>query len=472
MPSPAKKLFADRALLPGGWAEDVAITLAADGTIATLVTGASPEGADRLAGPIVPAMGNLHSHAFQRAMAGLAEVAGSRSGQDGGDDSFWTWREEMYRTVGLLSSDDVETIAAKLFVEMLKGGFGSVAEFHYLHHAIDGRPYADRAEMAKRIVAAASRVGIALTLLPVFYAHSNFGGAAPNAGQRRFIHDIDGFQRLMQDLQPLCAAHDVVLGLAIHSLRAATPDEIRAVLPLVGPNAPIHIHVAEQQREVEDCIAFSGVRPVDFLMNNAPVDNRWCLIHATHITPDETSRIVRSGAVVGLCPATEANLGDGIFPAVNFLAQSGRFGVGTDSHVATSVAEELRTLEYGQRLRDQRRNRLALAGASVGRSVFEAAFSGGIQAMGLAVTGPSADGPVQGIAPGSPADFVVLDGKNPYIASATGDQILDRWIFAGLDRPVRDVMVGGQWRIRDFAHPEDAAIDADFLKVLTKLAAN
>jgi formimidoylglutamate deiminase len=451
-----QNLFASRALLPSGWASDVAFDIDGAGRIANLAVGASAAGRTLLAGPVVPAMPNLHSHAFQRAMAGLAEVAGT------GDDSFWTWREEMYRTVGLLDPDDVEAIAAKLFVEMLKGGFGSVAEFHYLHHAIDGAPYADRAEMARRIIAAATRAGIGLTLLPVFYAHGNFGGAAPNLGQRRFIHDVDGFARLMEDLQPACEAAGAQLGLAIHSLRAATPEEIARVVPMTVPDMPIHIHVAEQQREVDDCIAYSGRRPVAFLYEHAAVDARWCLIHATHVTPEEVATIAASGAVVGLCPATEANLGDGFFPAVDFRARKGRFGVGTDSHVATSVAEELRTLEYGQRLRDQRRNRLAAPGASVGRTMVDAALAGGAQAMARPA----------GLAVGTSADLVVLDGANPSIVAASGDRILDRWIFGGLDRPVRDVMVAGKWRIRDFAHAEDAAIDADFLKVLKTLAAH
>jgi formimidoylglutamate deiminase len=453
MSSSQTRYYADWALLPSGWTRGVEIVVGDNGEFVTVAQKEFTGGAERLAGPMVPAMPNLHSHAFQRAMAGMAEVAGT------GDDSFWTWREEMYRTVGLLDPDDVEAIATKLFVEMLKGGFGAVAEFHYLHHAIDGKPYADRAEMAKRIIAASQRAGIGLTLLPVFYAHGNFGGAAPNPGQRRFIHDVDGFRRLMLDLQAACSDAGARLGLAIHSLRAATTDEIAALVPSVDRRAPIHIHVAEQQREVDDCIAATGRRPVEFLFDKADVDQRWCLIHATHVTADEMASIAASGAVVGLCPATEANLGDGIFPAVDFL---GEFGIGTDSHVATSVAEELRTLEYGQRLRDQRRNRLAKPGASVGGALFAQANFGGRRALGL---------DMHGILSGASADFVVLDGANPYIAAATGDQILDRWIFGGLDRPVRDVMVAGRWRVRDGRHAEDAAIDRTFLKVLNKLAA-
>ncbi|WEX89300.1 formimidoylglutamate deiminase [Sinorhizobium garamanticum] len=453
---PVQRLFAERALLPSGWAENVAITLDGRGAITSVTSGQSiAEGDERLSGPVVPAIANLHSHAFQRAMAGLAEVAGT------GDDSFWTWREEMYRTVGLVDPDDVEAIAAKLYMEMLKGGFGRVVEFHYLHHQADGTPYADPAEMSLRILSAAKATGIGLTHLPVFYAHTNFGGAAPNPGQRPFLHDPDRFLALLDRLGPACSKAGAKLGYAIHSLRAATPDEMRTILDAAPASGPIHIHVAEQTREVDDCLAWSGRRPVEWLLDEMPVDARWCAIHATHMTAEETKRLAASGAVAGLCPATEANLGDGIFPAVEFIAEGGRVGIGTDSHVATSIAEELRLLEYGQRLRDRRRNRLAAGpGASVGRSIFEAALAGGAQAAGL-------DAP--GIKAGAHADLVVLDGANPYIAAASGNQLLDRWLFALGGETVRDVMVAGQWKIRNGRHDREEDIDRAFGRVLTKL---
>ena len=454
--SPIHRLFAEQALLPTGWAENVAISLDESGRIAAVKPGEMPTAGDeRLRGPVVAAMPNLHSHAFQRAMAGLAEVAGT------GEDSFWTWREAMYRTVALVDPDDVEAIAAKLYVEMLKGGFGRVVEFHYLHHQKDGTPYADPAEMSLRILKAAEATGIGLTHLPVFYAHANFGGAAPNAGQRPFLHDPDGFLALLDRLAPACAASGAELGYAIHSLRAATPEEMRAILDAAAVAGPIHVHIAEQTREVEDCLAWSGRRPVEWLLDEMPVDHRWCAIHATHMTPEETVRLARSGAVAGLCPATEANLGDGIFPAVDFLATGGRFGIGTDSHVATSVAEELRLLEYGQRLRDRKRNRLAAApGASVGRTIFEAALAGGSQAAGIVKARIEA---------GASADLVVLDGADPYIAAANGDRILDRWLFALGGGAVRDVMVAGRWTIRDGRHDREEAIDRAFAAVLAKL---
>jgi len=435
----------------------VTVEVDASGIVTSVAVGAAARQGDAVAdGPLLPALADLHSHAFQRAMAGLAEVAGT------GPDSFWTWREAMYRTVGLVSPEDIEAIAAKLYVELMKGGFGRVVEFHYLHHAADGTPYADRGETSLRILAAAQATGIGLTHLPVFYAHSNFGGAAPSPGQRPFLHDPDGFLALLQRLEAPCRAADAVLGCAIHSLRAATREEMDAILGAETTGGPIHIHVAEQEREVADCIAWSDQRPVEWLIDALPVDTRWCAIHATHMTAAETARLAHSGAVAGLCPATEANLGDGIFPATDFRAAGGRFGIGTDSHVATSVAEELRLLEYGQRLRDRGRNRLAdRPGASVGRSIFEAALAGGHQAAGLGAAG---------IRKGARADLVALDAANPFIAAARGDQVLDRWLFALGAEAVRDVMVAGRWTIRNRRHDGEEDIDRAFARVLAKLA--
>ncbi|MBS1168920.1 MAG: Formiminoglutamic iminohydrolase [Proteobacteria bacterium] len=450
-------LFAERALLADGWADDVVFAIGADGRIASIEPGAPATGARRLGGPVVPAVANLHSHAFQRAMAGLTEVAGQ------GDDSFWTWREEMYRLVSLLTPDDVMAIAAKLQIELLKGGFGRVAEFHYLHHGTDGRPYVEPAEMSLAILRAAEMSGIGLTLLPVFYAHSDFGGVAPTSGQRRFIHDVDGFLTLLHGLVVPCRSAGVRLGLAFHSLRAVTGDEIAAIMRAVPEHAPIHIHVAEQEREVAASIAHSGRRPVERLYDIADVDERWCLIHATHVTETEVAMIAGSGAVAGLCPTTEADLGDGIFPASDFLASGGCFGIGTDSHVATSVADELRLLEFGQRLRDRRRNRLAgRPGASVGRTLFEGVLAGGIRAAGTQGSGLSV---------GAPADMVVLDSRSPYLASVEGDAIVDRWIFGGIGPAVRDVMIGGRWLIEDGRHAQEEEIDRAFAAALARLKA-
>jgi len=452
----ARTLHASRALLPHGWAEDVRIEIDGTGTIATVTPDAPSSGAEIAAGPVLPAMPNLHSHAFQRAMAGLAEVSGA------GSDSFWTWREEMYRTVGEITPEDAQAIATRLYVDLMKAGFGSIAEFHYLHHDKSGSLYADRAEMSKRILAAARTSGIGMTLLPVFYAHANFGGVAPHEGQRRFIHGIDGFERLMAELGPACAEAGATLGYAFHSLRAATPEEMNELLAGLPENGPLHIHIAEQQKEVDDCIAWSGKRPMQWLFDHMPVDERWCLIHATHADPAEIGRMAASGAVAGLCPATEANLGDGIFEAVTYRAEGGRLGIGTDSHVSPSVVEELRTLEYSQRLRDERRNRLANGPhRSVGRDIYDAALAGGAQALGQ---------PIGAIAPGKIASLVVLDGDDAFMDSARDDAIVDRWLFALGDRAVRDVMVGGQWRIRDRRHEQDDDINAAFKTAIRNLA--
>lgn len=452
-----RTLFCSDILLAEGWARNALLTIDGHGRIAGIETGVQALPDSELAGGVVlPALANLHSHAFQRAMAGLAEMAGSTN------DSFWTWREAMYRLVARISPDDIEIVAAKLYSELLKGGFGHVVEFHYLHHAAGGRHYDNGAETSLRILGAAKATGIGLTHLPVFYAHAGFGGTEPNEGQRPFVHDVDQFLALLERLAPACAVQGAGLGLAIHSLRAATPDEMRAVLSAQKTGGPVHIHVAEQEREVEDCLAWSGSRPVEFLLDEMPVDERWCAIHATHMTPQETERLARSGAVAGLCPATEANLGDGIFRATDFLGLGGTFGIGTDSHVATSVAEELRLLEYGQRLRDRRRNRLASGpGASVGRTMFDAALLGGARAAGLKS---------HGIRVGARADLVVLDGDNPFIGTASGDQILDRWLFATGSDAIRHVMASGQWVVRDGRHRDEEAIDRAFRDVLLKLA--
>lgn len=442
---------AERALLPSGWARNVRFEVGASGLLEQVLPDTGSEGAERLHGPVLPGMPNLHSHAFQRAMAGLAEVAGNPN------DSFWTWRELMYRLVGRLSPEQMEVIARQLYVEMLKAGYTAVAEFHYVHHDPAGRPYADPAELALCISRAARDSGIGLTLLPVLYSHAGFGGLPPNEGQRRFIHSTDSYLALQQRLREALPA-DQGLGLCFHSLRAVTPDQLATVLAAEDGARPIHIHIAEQQKEVDDCLAWSGRRPLQWLYEHAPVDPRWCLVHATHAEADEVQAMARSGAVAGLCLTTEANLGDGIFPAVDFLAQGGRLGIGSDSHVSVSVVEELRWLEYGQRLRDQRRNRLYRPEQpQVGRTLFDAALAGGAQALGQAVGA---------LAVGSRADWIVLDGTDPYLATAEGDALLNRWLFAGGDRQVRDVMVGGRWVVRNGHHPAEEATAWAFAEVL------
>jgi formimidoylglutamate deiminase len=448
-------LFAEQALLPDGWSRNVAIGITPDGTIASVKAGASAEGLQRVNGPVLPGMVNLHSHAFQRAMAGLTEVALNP------DDSFWSWRELMYRLVGRLQPDQVGAIAAFLYIEMLKGGYTSVAEFHYLHHDVDGRPYADPAEMSRCILNAAQATGIRLTLLPVMYAHGGFGGKDPSAAQRRFIHDPEAYLGLLESLEGDCANGRAALGASFHSLRAVTPEEMTAVQQGMRPGLPIHIHIAEQQKEVEDCLAWSGKRPIQYLYDGWDIDARWCLVHATHADETEVTRMAKSGAVVGLCPTTEANLGDGLFPAVSYTEQGGRFGIGSDSHVSTTAFEELRWLEYGQRLKHERRNRLHGSGQSnVGTFLYEAALQGGALAMGQKV------GRIEA---GAKADLLVLDNRHPLLANVKADDILGRWIFAGASRMIRDVMVAGDWVIQDGRHPDEIEAGRTFAAAMRPL---
>ncbi|KFE55819.1 formimidoylglutamate deiminase [Pseudomonas syringae] len=448
--------FAERAFLPSGWANNVRLEVSAAGVITRIAIDAEASGAEWLKGPLLPGMPNLHSHAFQRAMAGLAEVAGNPN------DSFWTWRDLMYRLVGQISPQQLGVIARQLYIEMLKGGFTSVAEFHYVHQDTDGKPYANPAELALQISAAASSAGIGLTLLPVLYSHAGFGGQAPNDGQRRFIHSTDSYLDLQARLLPMLREQPAQqLGLCFHSLRAVTPEQISKVLAASDKQCPVHIHIAEQQKEVDDCLNWSGRRPVQWLYENTAVDQRWCLVHATHVEPDEVALMARSGAVAGLCLTTEANLGDGIFPAVDYVAQGGRWGIGSDSHVSLSVVEELRWLEYGQRLRDQRRNRLYRSDQPmVGRTLFDAALAGGAQALAQ---------PIGKLEVGQRADWLVLDGNDPYIATASGDGVLNRWLFAGGDRQIRDVMVNGKWVVREGHHAGEEQSSRDFAQVLREL---
>ena len=448
--------FAERALLPTGWATNVRIVVGTDGRLTQVQADTHGQGAHHVKGPLLPGMPNLHSHAFQRAMAGLAEVAGNPN------DSFWTWRDLMYRLVGKISPEQLGVIARQLYIEMLKTGYTSVAEFHYVHHEVSGQPYANPAELALRISEAARSTGIGLTLLPVLYSHSGFGAQAPNDGQRRFINSTEQYLRLQQQLQPLLAQQPAQhVGLCFHSLRAVTPEQLHEVLRASDTRCPVHIHIAEQQKEVDDCLSWSGKRPIQWLYDNVEVNQRWCLVHGTHANADEVRLMAQSQAVAGLCLTTEANLGDGIFPAVDYLAQGGRMGIGSDSHISVSVVEELRWLEYGQRLRDQRRNRLYRSDQPmVGRTLYDAAQAGGAQALGQ---------PVAGLAVGQRADWLVLDGNDPYLATAQDDAILNRWLFAGGDRQVRDVWVNGQQVVRDGRHADEEASCRDFTRVLREL---
>jgi formimidoylglutamate deiminase len=447
-------LHAERALTPEGWKSNVRMTIDA-GAITTVETEAAAREGDELHAIMAPAAANLHSHAFQRAMAGLAEVRGQ------GDDTFWTWRETMYRFALMMSPDDVEAVAAQLYVEMLEAGFAAVAEFHYLHNAPDGSPYAEPAEMAGRILSAARRVGIGMTLLPVFYAHSTFGGAPPKSEQRRFISDLSSFARLVGDCRQMIKADGgETIGVAPHSLRAVTPSELSELISLAG-DGPVHIHAAEQVKEVEDCAASLGARPVRWLLDHAGVDARWCLIHATHMDESETRDLARSGAVAGLCPITEANLGDGTFNAADYILAAGRYGIGTDSNVSIGVAAELRQLEYAQRLRERARNVCAPSGASSGRTMLEAVWSGGARAL-RRNSGR--------LAPGAIADILTFRADHPTLAGKVDDQVLDAWVFSVGNPLVDCVWSGGLKVVVEGRHIFRDEIAAEFANTMRGLS--
>ena len=441
-------LFVEHALLPNGWARDVRITMK-DRQFAEVIPHTVPQPDDERVAIAVPGLPNLHSHGFQRGMAGLSEQRGPAA------DDFWTWRQVMYRFLATMTPEHVQAITALAYVEMLESGFTRVAEFHYLHNDIDGRPYANPAELAASVVQAADDAGIGLLLLPVFYAQGGFGPAPPDPGQRRFLTDLDGYARLLEACRALAPC-----GIAPHSLRAVTPDQLAALLPLAG-DAPIHMHIAEQTREVESCLAWSGARPVQWLLDHAPVDARWCLIHATHMTPNETWRLAATRAVAGLCPVTEASLGDGVFPGPDWITAGGRYGVGTDSNVLVDAAGELRQLEWAQRLHRRGRNLMAGAeGSSTGASLFNAALTGGAAALGLDAVGLRAD---------APADLVSLRADR--LPPVMGDEWLDAWVFAAGAGAVDAVWSNGRCVVRDGRHGARAGIATRYRACLRELLA-
>lgn len=430
-------IFFDNALLSDGWAKSVTFEIDPDGWIREVLP-ESTRPVEGSAGTIaLPGLPNLHSHAFQRGMAGLAETKGSL------DDSFWTWRQVMYRFLERLTPDDVQAIASQLYIEMLEAGFTAVGEFHYLHHGADGKPYDDLGAMAGSIAAAAEQSGIGVTFLPVFYAQGGFGGKPVADAQMRFYNDPVRFAKLLERVREIAGSlPDAAVGMAPHSLRAVTPENLGEALAAC-PAGPLHVHIAEQTKEVEDCLAWCGKRPVQWLLDHHEVNERWCLVHATHMEPREYDALAASGAVAGLCPITEANLGDGIFDAQLYLAKGGAFGVGSDSHVFVSAAEELRLLEYSQRLSLRGRNILANSGGSTGRKLYGQALAGGTQALGRRIGA---------LEVGRRADIIALDQENPALFGKAGDAWLDAWIFAGDNSLVRDVWVGGQHLVRDGRH--------------------
>ncbi len=480
------QFFADNAWLAHGWSAGVRLGVDADGTLSAVEQDAARGDAQSLGRYVLPGMPNLHSHAFQRAMAGLAERRRSsalvpdredqkatihrRTPQKKTEDSFWTWRETMYGFASRIGPDDLRAIAAQLYVEMLKAGYTQVCEFHYLHHQPDGKPYADPAEMSLALIEAAREAGIGLTLLPTLYMTGGFDGRPLSERQRRFGHDVDAYLRLVQHLRAM-ETSTVRVGVALHSLRAVPEAAMRTVLDsgLVDA-APIHIHVAEQIGEVQDCLALRNARPVEWLLDHAPVDSRWCLVHATHMSSDETRRLAATGAVAGLCPTTEANLGDGIFPLKNYLDAGGVIGVGSDSHISVSPVEELRWLEYGQRLATRHRNiAVSESSNSVGETLWGDALFGGALASGAAVGAIEVADADQAILR-TRADLLVLDHDSPLLAGRSAANALDTFLFAGNSNLVKHVMVDGEWVVRDFRHRDEERIAARYGETARRLA--
>jgi len=449
--------FTTDALLPAGWARDVRIEVDARGAFAAVEANASADGAERLAGPALPGIANLHSHAFQRAMAGLTETRGDP------DDDFWTWRELMYRFVARLAPEQAQAIARHLYIEMLKGGYTAVGEFHYVHNDPQGRPYAEPAEMLLRHLAAAREAGIAVTLLPSLYAWSGFGAQALKARQRRFASDARQICRMLEASRAHLS-EDVRAGVAPHSLRAADPRQLAELLAAaraVDPAAPVHIHAAEQAKEVVDCLAWSGKRPVQWLLENARLDAHWCVVHATHMSAGETAALAASGAVAGLCPSTEGNLGDGVFPMLAYRHAGGGWGIGGDSHVSRDPAEELRLVEYAQRLVARRRNLVVgRTSAAVGTTLWLEAAEGGARALGRACGR---------IAPGCRADLVVLDAARPDLEARSGDAIANALVFSGAQGLARDVMVAGRWVVREGSHAGEEAAATHYARAVREL---
>ncbi|MCL6284853.1 formimidoylglutamate deiminase [Ruegeria sp. 2012CJ41-6] len=447
-------IYAQRALLGSEWCRDVRICVE-DMRIVTLEVGAAPQPGDAHVDTLLPALANLHSHSFQRAMAGMTETRAADR------DSFWTWREMMYRFVTHFTPEQYEAIAALVFLEMQEAGYASVGEFHYVHHQPDGTPYDAVSELSQRVFAAAAQTGIGLTHLPVLYSYGGAGQDELGPGQRRFGNDVGAYLDLVSQARTASRAlpADTCVGIAPHSLRATCPEDLANLLASHDAQ-PIHIHIAEQLKEVEDIRQWLGSRPVDWLLQNAPVDDRWCLIHATHMTEAETIAMARSGAVAGLCPVTEANLGDGPFNGPTFMQAGGRFGIGSDSNVCISLTEELRTLEYSQRLRDHSRNVMVPGAGSVGAHLYLSAAVGGAQALGR----DSGE-----IATGKLADLVAVDSTDPALMALSDEQLLDGLCFAAKDHVVTDLWSAGRHQVRGGRHVARDAVLSKYREAMTTL---
>jgi formimidoylglutamate deiminase len=463
------KLYAENILLKDGWASNKTITI--EQGLITAIDAGMIEGAEIANGAVIPGMVNCHSHAFQRAFAGFSEQGSE------GQDSFWTWRKIMYQFLAQLTDVDAKNIAKQLYIEMLKMGYTRVAEFHYLHHDLDGSTYnssttaensASLATMAQAIFDAAKESGIGLTLLPVLYQHSGFGAKPPSDGQKRFINSTEQFNQLVSDCFTLSEQYtNTNVGIAPHSLRAVDKTSLLSAVEHVrglDNQAPIHIHISEQQKEVDDCLAHFRKRPVQWLLDNVELDKHWCLIHATHIDDAERKGIIAKGAIAGICPTTEANLGDGIFPTTEFLAEKGTIAIGSDSHISVNPIEELRWLEYAQRLIKQQRAILATdEEASVGQNLWQQAAVGGAQ---------STNSNTGCLAIGKQADLLVLDKDKTKLFANANQHIIDSMIFASQQNPVSDVMVHGVWQIKAQQHAEQEQASDNFANLLIRLSAS
>ena len=449
-----QSLFARHALLASGWADNVRLSWNADGDLTEVQTGVTAQAHETQQQFVVPGMINLHSHAFQRAMAGMSEIAGD------GPDSFWTWRDLMYRYALHITPQQMQAIAAQLYSECLRHGYTAVCEFHYLHRAQDGAFYPNMAETAEQVIAAAKATGMGISMLPVLYIHADFNDQPLRTDQRRFSTNVEQILQLIQQLES-SRNSQVEIGVAPHSLRAANVMQIRELVTAMPTQRPIHIHIAEQQREVDTCIAASGKRPVELLLETQQVDQRWCLVHATHLTKTELAGIANSGAVAGICTSTEGNLGDGFFDLPDYISAHGNFGIGSDSHASQSPIEELRWLEYGQRLRLQGRNIAQIPGQRrVGDFLWQACLKGGALASGR---------PVGELTVGKRADFLLLDDQHPNLQDLPAAEVLNTWIFSGNDNLVRDVYVGGKQVVQAGKHIEQERIQREYVACMREL---
>jgi formimidoylglutamate deiminase len=450
----SQSLFARNALLKDGWAKDVRLHWNANGDLTALDLQASPAAHEAQEQFVVPGMINLHSHAFQRAMAGMTEIAGE------GPDSFWTWRDLMYRYALQITPPQMQAIAAQLYAECLRHGYTAVCEFHYLHRAQDGAFYPNMSETAQHVIAAANDTGIGITMLPVLYSHADFNDQPLRIDQRRFATNVQHILQMVQELEA-SRSGQIEVGVAPHSLRAANVRQISELVAALPATRPVHIHIAEQQREVDACLAASGKRPVELLLETQNLDQRWCLVHATHMNKQELLAVAKSGAVSGICSSTEGNLGDGFFDLPDYIAAKGRFGIGSDSHASQSPIEELRWLEYGQRLRLQGRNIASQSGQRrVGDFLWQASLEGGAAASGRQIGQ---------LAAGKRADFLILDDQHPNLQGLPAQDLLNTWIFAGNDNLVRDVIVGGHRVVHNGKHVEQERITREYVACMREL---